>query len=104
MLVDPGDAVAFPVPSWNNNHYCYLTGARAIPIEVSRESRFHPTPAQVRALLPSIRLLALNTPLNPTGTAIDPEVLAEIRWSRKSQQSFRRWRIPGLLRQVARVQ
>ena len=78
VLVDPGDAVAFPVPSWNNNHYCYLTGARAIPIEVSRESRFHPTPAQVRALLPSIRLLALNTPLNPTGTAIDPEVLAEI--------------------------
>src|SRR5262249_26897846 len=77
-LVDPGDAVAFPVPSWNNNHYCYLTGARALPIEVNRESRFHPTPAQVRALLPKARLLALNTPLNPTGTAIAPEVLAEI--------------------------
>ena len=77
-LVDPGDAVAFPVPSWNNNHYCYLAGARAIPIEVNRESRFHPTPEQVRALLPQIRLLALNTPLNPTGTAIDPAVLAEI--------------------------
>jgi aspartate aminotransferase len=77
-LVDPGDAVAFPVPSWNNNHYCYLTGARPMPIEVQRESRFHPTPAQVRALLPKVRLLALNTPLNPTGTAIDPEALAEI--------------------------
>src|SRR5262249_35727929 len=77
-LVDPGDAVAFPVPSWNNNHYCYLAGARGIPIEVARESRFHPTPAQVRALLPRIRLLALNTPLNPTGTAIDPAALAEI--------------------------
>ena len=77
-LVDPGDQVAFPVPSWNNNHYCYLTGARPVPIEVSRESRFHPTPDQIRALLPTIRLLALNTPLNPTGTAIDPETLAEI--------------------------
>jgi aspartate aminotransferase len=77
-LVDPGDAVAYPVPSWNNNHYCYLAGARGIPIEVDRSSAFHPTPAQVRALLPRIRLLALNTPLNPTGTAIDPEVLAEI--------------------------
>jgi aspartate aminotransferase len=77
-LIDPGDAVAFPVPSWNNNHYCYLTGAKAIPIEVSREAGFHPTPDQVRAALPSIRLLALNTPLNPTGTAIDPEVLATI--------------------------
>jgi len=77
-LVDPGEAVAYPVPSWNNNHYCYLTGARGVPIEVTRESRFHPTPQQVRALLPKIRLLALNTPLNPTGTAIDPAALAEI--------------------------
>jgi aspartate aminotransferase len=32
----------------------------------------------VRALLPRIRLLTLNTPLNPTGTAIAPETLAEI--------------------------
>jgi len=77
-LVDPGDAVAYPVPSWNNNHYCYLAGATGIPIEGGRESAFHPTPAQVRALLPKIRLLALNTPLNPTGTAIDPAVLATI--------------------------
>ena len=77
-LVDPGDPVAFPVPSWNNNHYCYLAGAEPLPIEVSRDSGFHPTAAQVRALLPRIRLLALNTPLNPTGTAIAPETLAEI--------------------------
>ena len=77
-LVDPGDVVAYPVPSWNNNHYCYLTGAQGVPIEVGRESAFHPTPAQVREVLPAIRLLALNTPLNPTGTAIDPEALAEI--------------------------
>ena len=77
-LVDPGDHVAYPVPSWNNNHYCYLTGAQGIPIEVGRESGFHPTPDQVRALLPDIRMLALNTPLNPTGTAIDPAALAEI--------------------------
>src|SRR5206468_700356 len=48
------------------------------PIEVTRGSRFHPTAAQVRALLPEIRMLAINTPLNPTGTAIEPEVLAEI--------------------------
>jgi aspartate aminotransferase len=77
-LVDPGDRVAYPVPSWNNNHYCYLTGAQGLPIEVERASAFHPTPAQVRAVLPQIRLLALNTPLNPTGTAIDPDALAEI--------------------------
>lgn len=91
-LVDPGDAVAFPVPSWNNNHYCYLTGAEAIPIEVTRESRFHPTPAQVRSLLPRVRMLALNTPLNPTGTAIAPEVLAEIARDLVSENERRRSR------------
>ncbi|HET9327682.1 MAG TPA: aminotransferase class I/II-fold pyridoxal phosphate-dependent enzyme [Candidatus Eisenbacteria bacterium] len=91
-LVDPGDSVAFPVPSWNNNHYCYLTGAQGIPIEVTRESCFHPTPAQVRALLPKVRLLALNTPLNPTGTAIEPEVLAEITRDLVSENERRRER------------
>ncbi|HKQ57399.1 MAG TPA: aminotransferase class I/II-fold pyridoxal phosphate-dependent enzyme [Candidatus Eisenbacteria bacterium] len=77
-LVAPAEHVAYPVPSWNNNHYCYLTGARGLQIEVSRAANFHPTPEQVRALLPRIRLLALNTPLNPTGTAMDPGALAEI--------------------------
>jgi aspartate aminotransferase len=77
-LVDPGETVAFPVPSWNNNHYCYLTGAKPAPIVVDRASRFHPTPEQVRGLLPRIRMLALNTPLNPTGTTMEPDALAEI--------------------------
>src|SRR5438046_3656792 len=27
-LVDPGDIVLYPVPSWNNNHYCHLVGAK----------------------------------------------------------------------------
>jgi aspartate aminotransferase len=68
--------VVFPVPSWNNNHYAYLTGARTIPLEVRREHRFHPTVEQVATALPGARLVALNSPLNPTGTSIDPGVLA----------------------------
>src|SRR5215510_7267511 len=70
-LVDPGDAVAFPVPSWNNNHYAYLTGARPIALEVRREHRFHPTPEQIAAVLPGARLVALCSPLNPTGTGME---------------------------------
>ena len=77
-LVDPGEAVVFPVPSWNNNHYAYLTGARAVPLEVRREHRFHPTADQVAAALPEARLVALTSPLNPTGTGIDPDVLTAI--------------------------
>jgi len=70
--------VVFPVPSWNNNHYAYLTGARAVPLEVRREHRFHPTADQVAAALPEARLVALTSPLNPTGTGIDPDVLTAI--------------------------
>jgi aspartate aminotransferase len=77
-LVDPGDVVAFPVPSWNNNHYTYLTGGRPLPLAVSRASRFFPTAEQVAAVLPELRLLALCSPLNPTGTAMDPDSLAAI--------------------------
>jgi aspartate aminotransferase len=77
-LVDAGDGVVFPVPSWNNNHYVYMCGARAIPLEVSREHQFHPTPEQVAAVLPEARLLSLCSPLNPTGTGMKPEVLAAI--------------------------
>jgi aspartate aminotransferase len=77
-LVDPGDVVAFPVPSWNNNHYIYMTGARGVPLEVKRANQFHPTPEQVAAVLPQTRLLALSSPLNPTGTGMKPEALAAI--------------------------
>jgi aspartate aminotransferase len=77
-LVDPGEAVVFPVPSWNNNHYAYLTGARPIALEVRREHRFHPTVDQVVAALPEARLVSLCSPLNPTGTGIEPGTLAAI--------------------------
>ena len=29
-VVDPGDKVVFPTPSWNNNHYSDLTSAGAV--------------------------------------------------------------------------
>jgi aspartate aminotransferase len=77
-LVEPGETVAFPVPSWNNNHYTYLVGANALKLPVSRETNFHPTPEQVAEILPKIRLLALCTPLNPTGTRMSSESLAKI--------------------------
>jgi aspartate aminotransferase len=77
-LVEPGEAVAFPVPSWNNNHYTYLVGANAVKLPVSRETNFHPTPEQVAEVLPKIRMLSLCTPLNPTGTRMSSESLARI--------------------------
>ena len=77
-VVDPGDRVVYPVPSWNNNHYVHLTGGVGVPISCGPGERFMPSPEQVRRLLPGARLLALNSPLNPTGTAFSADALARI--------------------------
>lgn len=77
-LVDPGDVVVYPVPSWNNNHYAYLSGARAVELTVHADSNFFPTLEQLRPHLQGARMLCLNSPLNPTGTMIDRELLREI--------------------------
>jgi aspartate aminotransferase len=77
-LLDPGDVVVYPVPSWNNNHYAYLSGARAVELPVTAAENFFPTADQVRPHLRDARLLCINSPLNPTGTVIDREELRRI--------------------------
>jgi len=77
-LIDPGDTVVFPAPSWNNNHYCHLTSARAIAVETDAEHNFMPTAAQLKPHLKGATLLALCSPLNPTGTMFTADQLAEI--------------------------
>jgi aspartate aminotransferase len=70
-LCDPGDRVVYSVPSWNNNHYTHMVGAIGVPIVCRPETRFLPTGEDLRAALPGARLLCLNSPLNPTGTAFE---------------------------------
>jgi aspartate aminotransferase len=77
-MLDPGDVVVYPVPSWNNNHYAYLCGAKAVELPVRADANFFPTPDELRPYLGSARLLMINSPLNPTGTVLDPEVLRKI--------------------------
>ncbi|HMF41087.1 MAG TPA: aminotransferase class I/II-fold pyridoxal phosphate-dependent enzyme [Polyangia bacterium] len=77
-VLDPGDAAVYPVPSWNNNHYAYLCGARAVEIPVRAEHNFFPTPDDLRPHIAVARLVLINSPLNPTGTVIDPDVLRKI--------------------------
>ena len=76
--VDPGDVVLYSVPSWNNNHYAHLSGARAVELTVHETSNFFPTAAQIHPHLATARLLLINSPLNPTGTVISRDALAEI--------------------------
>jgi len=77
-LLDAGDKVIVPTPSWNNNHYCHLTGARAVYIETKHENDFMPTAEEIRPHLQGATLLALCSPLNPTGTVFKKNQLEEI--------------------------
>jgi len=77
-VLDPGDKVVYPVPSWNNNHYCHLAGARDVAVETSPENGFQPTAAELAPHLADARLLALNSPLNPAGTGFSREQLKAI--------------------------
>lgn len=77
-LVDPGDVAVYSVPSWNNNHYAYLSGAKAVEIPVSAESNFFPTVEQLRPHVSEARVILINTPLNPTGTVMSADALRAI--------------------------
>jgi aspartate aminotransferase len=70
VIVDPGDKVIYPTPSWNNNHYTYLCQAEGIALVVGPETNFFPTAEMIRPHLREARLLCINTPLNPTGTVM----------------------------------
>jgi aspartate aminotransferase len=77
-LVDPNEAVVYPVPSWNNNHYVHLSGTVGVPIPCSAKNAFLPTRANLAPVLSTARMLSLCSPLNPTGTAFTVDALRGI--------------------------
>lgn len=77
-LVNPGDTVVYPAPSWNNNHYCDLIGAKGIAVASRADNNFMPTAEDLRPYLKGAALLALCSPLNPTGTMFSQKDLEEI--------------------------
>jgi len=77
-LVDPGDRVVYPAPSWNNNYYCHMVGAVADPVSTTPEESFMPSAEVLAPHLKGARMLALNSPLNPCGTVFTAESLGAI--------------------------
>ncbi|WP_299817749.1 aminotransferase class I/II-fold pyridoxal phosphate-dependent enzyme [uncultured Pontibacter sp.] len=77
-LVDPGDKVVYPTPSWNNNHYCHLSGATPVEVKTRPENNFMPTAEDVKPHVKGATMLALCSPLNPTGTMFSKKDLEEI--------------------------
>src|SRR5436190_9524689 len=58
-LVQPGDTVIFPVPSWNNNHYTHLSHAKKIEIMARPEDNFMPTAEAIKPHIKDAALISL---------------------------------------------
>jgi aspartate aminotransferase len=77
-IVDPGDKVIYPVPSWNNDYYTEMHSAEAVIVETSPETNFFPTAESLRPVIKDAVLLSLCSPQNPTGTILDKQQLLDI--------------------------
>jgi aspartate aminotransferase len=77
-IVDKGEKVIYAVPSWNNNHYVHFTEGEHVVIESKKENNFMPAADQIKPHLKGASLLALCSPLNPTGTTFTKEELEAI--------------------------
>jgi aspartate aminotransferase len=77
-IVDKNDKIIYPVPSWNNNHYTHFTEGEHIHIVTTAEKNFMPSADQIAPYIKGARLLALCSPLNPTGTVFQKEELEAI--------------------------
>ena len=77
-IIDKGDKVIYPVPSWNNNHYVHFTEGEHVIIEAKEENKFMLSAAQIKEHIRGATLLSLCSPLNPTGTTFAKEELEAI--------------------------
>ena len=77
-LVDKGDKVIYSVPSWNNNHYVHFTEGQHMVIETTAATNFMPTAEDMKPYINDAVLIALCSPLNPTGTVFAKEELEKI--------------------------
>jgi len=78
LFLEPGEGLAHGVPAWNNHYYVHINDAVPIPIQGTAESRFLPTAAKLAERIEEIRVLILNSPLNPAGTCFTAEELGDI--------------------------
>ncbi len=78
VICDEGDKIIYPVPSWNNNHYTHFVDGEHICIEAKAENNFLPTAEELIPHMKGATLLALCSPLNPTGTVFTKPQLKSI--------------------------
>ncbi|MDZ7892645.1 MAG: pyridoxal phosphate-dependent aminotransferase [Rhodoferax sp.] len=79
-LIEPGDEVLMPDPSYPcNRHFVSAAEGKAVLIETSADERYQLSAAKVEgAWGPRTRGVLLASPSNPTGTSIHPDELGRI--------------------------
>ncbi len=66
------------MPSWNNNHYVHFVEGQHEVLEASAKNNFMPTADEIRPHVKGAALIALCSPLNPTGTIFKKKELEDI--------------------------
>ncbi len=77
-VVNAGDTVVYPTPSWSNEFYSYIVGAKVAEVPCGPETGFLPTAEKLAPHLKGARLLVLNSPMNPCGTLFGEQQLGDI--------------------------
>ncbi|MFV0305836.1 MAG: pyridoxal phosphate-dependent aminotransferase [Moheibacter sp.] len=77
-ILDLDDTVLYPVPSWNNDAYTYLARNKEVVVETKVGNKFMPTAEEIVPFVQQINLIAVCSPLNPTGTTFEKEELEKI--------------------------
>ncbi len=79
-MVNPGDEVVIPAPYWvSYPEMVRLVGGVPVFVNTKEEDLFALTPEALEAVItPKTKLLILNSPSNPTGQIVPPEVIIEI--------------------------
>lgn len=77
-LVNPGDRVVYPTPSWSNEYYTAIMGGVPVEVPCDATTGFLPTAAQIAPAIRGARLLVLCSPMNPAGTLLGERQLTDI--------------------------
>ncbi|MHB1843531.1 MAG: pyridoxal phosphate-dependent aminotransferase [Deltaproteobacteria bacterium] len=75
VLVDPGDRVAFTVPSWNSLAYAKAFQASVIALEGRPENNFMPTEPELSSAIRRAKVVLLASPQNPSGGVLSERTL-----------------------------
>ena len=79
-ILDPGDEVLVPNPSWLHYFYCAdLVGAKTVSYPLLEENNFNVVPEDIEKLVtPKTKMVIVNSPNNPTGSVLSKESLQAI--------------------------